>query len=199
MILHSNLVHYLRGQTTTITPKWIGFEGISSTLQNMKTKLNQISGQVDGTFSGDGFLDTDPLKYQQSLDTLFNNYSMKTLSNPNPANSASSKPTVLPSYIKVNRLIIQLYGNSTTKNTAQYAIAQEYDATITASKTIVRQIKTYSSAIKQNIGDISAQIDGISNQINTLNNSISQFSTNVINNLINAVRYFNKLAISNEE
>jgi hypothetical protein len=68
----------------------------------MKTRLNSISGSVDGTFNNDSFLDNDPPKYQQTLDTLFTTYSTKTLPNPNPFPSAASKPTVVPSYIKVS-------------------------------------------------------------------------------------------------
>jgi tetrahydromethanopterin S-methyltransferase subunit B len=167
------------GQTTTITPKWIGIEGIYSTLTGMKTKLKTISDSVDGTFSGDGFLDTDPPKYQKSLDDLYTSYSPRTLANPNPGNVSVTKNPVIPSYIK-------LYGKSTTTNTAQYAIAQEYDATITGSKTVVRQIKQFSQAIKSNINDIQSQLDNIANQIKSLNSTIDSFSQSVISNLITA-------------
>lgn len=43
----------------------------------MKGKLFNISNQVDSTFVGDDFLDTDPPIYQSALDTLYNNYKTK--------------------------------------------------------------------------------------------------------------------------
>lgn len=43
----------------------------------MKGKLTNISNQVDSTFSGDDFLDSDPPIYQSSLDNLYNNYKTK--------------------------------------------------------------------------------------------------------------------------
>lgn len=69
----------------------------------MKTRLNDISSKVDGTFNNDSFLDNDPPRYQQTLDTLYNSYSTRTLSNPNPSPSAQTKPTVIPNYIKVTK------------------------------------------------------------------------------------------------
>jgi hypothetical protein len=84
-----------------VTPKWIGVQGIYNTLTDMKTKLQTISLQVDNTFLGDDFLRTDPTTYYNSLDTLYNKYQSSTLNNPNPTKDGLSKPTGIPSYIKV--------------------------------------------------------------------------------------------------
>ncbi len=88
----------------------------------MKTRLNTISGQVDGTFNNDTFLDTDPPKYQQTLDTLYSTYSTKTLPNPNPFPSAQSKPTVVPSYIKVK---VITYSSSMVTKTRQILLKMQ--------------------------------------------------------------------------
>lgn len=51
----------------------------------------------------------------------------------------------------------------------------------------MRQIKQYSSAIKQNIGGIQSQLDSVSTQVLGLNSTIDQFSNNVIKKLVDAV------------
>ena len=154
----------------------------------MKKSLTQISDQANITFSNDSFLENDPPKYESTLDDLYKKYRGRTLANPNPANVTQIKNPVIPGYIKVKNVLIQYYGDKSTLNTAQYAIAQEYNTTITTSKSIARQVKQYSTSIKQNIGNISNQLDTISNQMISLNNTVNQFSENVIGSLVNAVR-----------
>ena len=64
----------------------------------MNSQLQTISNNVGSTFSGDSFLDTDPVKYQSTLDSLYYKYYNSTLPNPKPS---GTPPTVVPNYITV--------------------------------------------------------------------------------------------------
>lgn len=74
-IKKSNRKDFLcRGEKNSNFPKWAGLTTIKSTLNNMNGVLTNIANNVDPTFSGDGFLNSDPVQYRQKVENLYKSY-----------------------------------------------------------------------------------------------------------------------------
>jgi len=179
------------GESTNVTPKWIGISGITKVLADTVTALDKVSQAYPNAFSSSStsWTKSDPQSFVKSLSSSYNMFAGKTLDNPNPATSKKAGvTTITPVYIAS-------YGDYTTNNTALNAIYQEFNAKISGSISFMDQAKQYSTYVDQYMSQIKDSIYSIQSNVNSMTSSFESISDNVIQNWIDAQSQANDSAI----
>lgn len=156
----------VNGQNTTTTPRWIGINGITTTLSSTSNALNSIATEANKISSSpDPWTQTDPPAFEKNLSYAYGNYSSQSLPNPNPASSQNGNlATIVPSYIKE-------YGNYTSSGTILNAIFAEYQTKISASISFLDQAKGAAKNISSYENKIQSQLQSAKDSINSLSST----------------------------
>jgi len=143
--------------------------------------LDKISQNSQTAFQNTSWTQTDPANFESMLNTSYNKFSSRSLTNRNPATSKKSAATIVPLYIKN-------YGSYYTSNTLLNAIYQEFNTKIKYSISLIDQAKQYSQSISQNSQSIKDTINSINTSLDPLTTSFTDLEKTVINQWMDYVK-----------
>ena len=177
LTFYSNTVE---GQNITTTPKWIGVTGIRKIFAETSSALDTISQNSKTAFTNTTWTTSDPANFESLLDTTYNKFSSRSLTNRNPAASKKSAAKIVPIYISN-------YGTYTKANTLLNLVYQEFTTKIKYSITLIDQAKEYSKTISDNSQSIKNTISSIDTSLKPLSDAFANLEKDVINQWIDYV------------
>ena len=168
------------GEDKITTPKWIGFSGIYSKINNIHDALTQVYQNSNNAFSDTSSSTQTQNSYYQLLDTKYNENSGVTVENPNPE---SSTGTVTPAFI-------QTWGPKSKDQTTLFFLQQEYDYTITGAASLLNDLESATNSLNSNIAEGRATFSSAAELIDPINDQIDVFETDYIIKFVDNVSNF---------
>ena len=152
----------LNGQTVDKSPKWSGVQGISSSLEDIKTTIVGIQSNKNEIF---GNVESFPNKKQEFQNTL-NNSTYTPIS---PSTITVDSNTITPNYLKS-------FNPYDSQNTILYTTNEEYKLTVDQGYAFLHEADQSATSICSN-DNLDSQIDGIIQTISDFSQTLDDFAT----------------------
>lgn len=158
----------------------MGINGLNKIFTDTNSALDKIAQNSKTAYTNTNWTKTDPANFESLLNSTYDKFKDRTLTNRNPASSKKSASVIVPIYVSN-------YGTYKKQNTLLNIVYQEFSTKIKYSITLVDQAKDYSQTVSDNIQSIKDTINSINSSLQPLSDTFTNLEKDILSQWIDYV------------